>query len=77
MTAAVFPCIPEMLKSDKLTLDKTLKSQIEMVDSTNINVEIICILLLTLDRICDASNIRKNCSLYSLNFVYQVLTKYI
>lgn len=69
MTAAVFPCIPEMLKSDKLTLDKTLKSQIEMVDSTNINVEIIDVFYYLHLIVSDASNIRKNCSLYSLVFI--------
>lgn len=41
MPPALFSCIGEMFKPDKSTLAKTLKSQVEMVEPTTINEEII------------------------------------
>ena len=41
MPPALFSCTGEMFKTDKSTLAKTLKSQVEMVEPKNINVEII------------------------------------
>lgn len=41
MPPALFTCAGEMIKTNKSTLAKTLKSQVQMVQPTNIDVEII------------------------------------